>query len=269
MKDLIRSLFRSFGFEIRKSVAKPNGELYPYVEEFKLDEINFKYWVTDEVYKSWYNPEGHANWHETQEYFKLIKKDEKVLEVGCNNGFTMSLLKGITGKDTLFVGMDIVSFNCQIACSQIGLNGFTNCHILNIGGSDTSEQVEIAITHNGRVVNSNIGYDTTKVDTMKCDDLIPQFDYFDVLKIDVEGFEAKVLKGCKELLSKQPKLIIEIHGMDLQKFDTNYEEIFDLIQIDKYRGTMCLRGSSEAKEIDVDFLRKEAPHATLFLEPLK
>lgn len=56
-----------------------------------------------------------------------------------------------------------------------------------------------------------------------------------VLKLDVEGFEGEALKGASELLSRAPKLAVEIHTELLGRYGTSVEEMFGLMSLDRYR----------------------------------
>jgi FkbM family methyltransferase len=56
-----------------------------------------------------------------------------------------------------------------------------------------------------------------------------------LLKLDVEGYEAEVLKGAKDILKGAPKLEIEIHTEVLSRQKTSVKEILDLIDISRYQ----------------------------------
>jgi FkbM family methyltransferase len=244
------------------------GITYPYIEHFNHNGIKFDYYITDSTYRDWYNPIGHAQWHETRGYFELLSPGDSVLEVGCNNGFTMCIIKSITGPSAKFVGMDIVPMNCQIAHSQIGLNVFQNCQIKHCAASDRRGSLTVVNTNNG-YISDRQGTDTIIVDAMPCDELLETDGYFDVLKIDVEGYEATVLKGCHQLLTHKPKLIIELHGQNVRSFGSTYAEIFDLIDAGHYQGKMCLRADNELRGFDPASLIVDEPHATVFLKPIR
>lgn len=266
MKRILQKFVRGLGFDIHRLPSGRTEALYPYVEEFKKDNLSFKYWITDATYRDWYQPVRHAAWHETSATIQLVAHGNSILEVGSNNGFTMCLLKSITGPDALFVGMEIIPSNCQIANSQIGLNSFQRCQILHLGGSDKSETVEVFNTNNGFITTDKI-QNVINVQTIPPDELIAAYGYFDVLKIDVEGFEGRVLKGSRQLLERTPKLIVELHGADVRRYGSTYKEVFDLIGIDRYEGFMCLRDDNELRRFDRERLLRDEPHATIFLAP--
>jgi FkbM family methyltransferase len=262
MKKKILSLTKA----VVEKLAGRNGN-FPYIEQFTLDRISFKYWITDKLYQEWYRPEGHKDWVETKAYLDFVSENDKTLEVGCNNGFTTAMIKSLIGRDTLIVGLDIIPANVMIAQAQVGLNNFNNCHILNLGADEQKREIFVQNTNNGFVVNSNtVG--SIRVGVIPCDDLIAKFSYFDILKIDVEGYEANVLRGCREILSRKPKIIIEIHGAEIPRYNATVDEIFDMIGIDDYEGVFVLRSENVLHKFDkATFPKKD--HSTLFLRPKK
>ena len=278
MKRLIKNFLRYFGYNIHrinKDVHKiniyNNAPSYPYIEEFKMGNIKFRYWVTDDIYKSWYNPFNQAKWCVNEGYLKFIRKSDKILEVGCSNGFTTCLLKSAIEKNALVVAMDVIPPNCLIANAQVGLNSFINCHILNLGAADFNGKIRVANINNG-FVELRRTENTIEVDAIMCDGLIKKHGFFDVLKVDVEGFETNVFKGCLELLSKKPKLLVELHGSELKNYGSDYNELFQIIRAHEYEGYMYLNPNSphatnKLEEFNLDWLVQNQVHANIFLKP--
>lgn len=54
------------------------------------------------------------------------------------------------------------------------------------------------------------------------------------VKINVQGFEVEVLKGAKNILNTKPKLAIAINPNALKKHNSSVEDLFDLIDVEKY-----------------------------------
>jgi FkbM family methyltransferase len=276
MKKFIKSVARRFGYSIHRIddytiTIRDKDKSYPYVETFTMSNICFKYWITDDIYKAWYNPQFQSNWCVNDGYLKIVKKLDKVLEIGCNNGFTTCLIKSAIGQDALIVGMDVIPINCMIANAQIGLNAFMNCHILNIGAANANGVMMVRNVNNGCMALEPTD-NTIEVEVIMCDDLIDKYGYFDVVKIDVEGFETSVLKGSANLLSKMPKLIIELHGKDLHTYGSNYEELFDIICVNNYEGYMYRdpnspHATNTLEEFNADVLIRNQVPANLFLIP--
>jgi FkbM family methyltransferase len=263
MRKKVAAIIKSIRNELSGKDPK-----YPYVETFTLDKVEFKFWVTDKVYEQWYEPKAQAAWTETYAYLNFIDENDSILEVGCNNGVRTCLCKSLSGKNGLVVGLDIIPENVMIAQAQIGLNNYRECYILNMGADDQARKIRVQNTNNGFVVDGNV-IGSIEVDVIPCDDLIPRFGYFSVLKIDVEGYEGNVIRGCKEILSKKPKLLIEFHGKEeIEKYNSSVEEIFNLVNIDQYEGVYCLHSDGKVYDFDLSNFPKEK-HLTAFLRPKK
>ena len=55
------------------------------------------------------------------------------------------------------------------------------------------------------------------------------------MKIDVEGYEYKVLKGANEAIKKyNPLLFLEIHGHLLKLYNATVMDVYDILQDYKY-----------------------------------
>jgi hypothetical protein len=91
----------------------------------------------------------------------------------------------------------------------------------------------------------NKSADTIQVPAITGDMLDEKHGPFNVLKIDVEGYEVEVLKGCKKLLSRAPKLALEIHRDGLRERGQTLADVLDLIDVGRYEGEMVLHSETE------------------------
>jgi FkbM family methyltransferase len=276
MRSLVKQLAGQLGFEIHRKVPDlvVGGvrRTYPYVEPIKIKDIGFDFWVTDDTYRSWYDPAAQSKWCVNDGYLQLLKKGDKVLEVGCNAGFTTCLISKVVGDQGLVVGMDIIPSNCMVSGAQVGLNHLTNTVIKHVGAADFNGKVRINHGNNGSVSRAGQDDGGMEVDVIRCDELLKDYGHFDVLKVDVEGFESQVFKGATDLMSKRPRLLVEIHGSEVDKYGSTYEELFKLMRANEYEGLMYLNPNDPAAtnqlvEFDVARLLRERVHANLFLRP--
>ena len=63
----------------------------------------------------------------------------------------------------------------------------------------------------------------------------------DLLKIDVEGFEAEVLRGAGRLLERGPRVALELHLDDVKRFGESARSVLELLPAERYRGEMMVR----------------------------
>jgi hypothetical protein len=77
-----------------------------------------------------------------------------------------------------------------------------------------------------------------------------------------------VLKGCKEILRRKPKIAIEVHIDSLAKYGSGVAEVLEQIHIKDYHGTMVVRPDyNTVKPFAVEQLPATGI-ANLFLTPL-
>jgi hypothetical protein len=98
------------------------------------------------------------------------------------------------------------------------------------------------------------------------DELDEKYGPFGMLKVDVEGYEGQVLRGCRRLLARRPALALELHLDQLARFGTTVEEIFGMVAADEYEGTMIRRGDPTVIPFDRAALPKEGI-VNVFLKP--
>ena len=88
--------------------------------------------------------------------------------------------------------------------------------------------------------NSNIVYDTNEQDTVTVpvstlDIELKDRQRIDFIKIDVEGFELKVLNGGIETIKKHdPLLLIELHPTFILQYGDKFMDVIELIELLKY-----------------------------------
>ena len=71
---------------------------------------------------------------------------------------------------------------------------------------------------------------------MTADELDATFGPFDVLKIDVQGFEYQVLRGAENLLRRSPRMVLELHGQQIGDYGHTAKEVLALLD-SRYTGT--------------------------------
>jgi FkbM family methyltransferase len=239
MNKLVQHTLGRMGLELRRKIPpKADAAFQPFVQEVSLAGVSFSFWVGDPTGKLWYNPEDHQQFAEHNETARLVKPGNKVLEIGTHHGFYGMVLSKLVGDGGFVLGVEPSPFNAMMASAQIGLNRASNFKILQAAASDRSGSVHISRQSNAIITADR---DTIEVPAVTVDELDARFGPFDVLKVDVEGFERQVLTGASKLLQKRPRILLELHSPDmLSAFGSTMGTVLDLLA-PSYQGTFISR----------------------------
>lgn len=159
---------------------------------------------------------------EFDEYLaKKIKAGYNVFDIGANVGHYSNIFANIVGNSGLVFAFEpsVLNFeklevntnwNEKIICKNIALGASVSRVFIKQGIDDIGATSQVAFSES----SAGNWIDVTTVDT-----LAQEFGCPNAIKIDVEGFEIEILKGCtKTIRNRNLKLIgIEIHSHILAK----------------------------------------------------
>ena len=179
---------------------------------------------------------------------KLKVQGTTIIDVGANFGFhTLEFadLVGDEGKVYSFEPQRLVYYQL---CGNVILNGRGNIYANNVALSDekntlkmenlqyySDEPINIGNAHLDAC--THLAYNMVDVNTLDSFEL----DNVSVLKIDVQGYEPKVLDGAKEtILKNKPVIFIEVEAPQLSIYGWNENDIFSRIEALGYTYTKVL-----------------------------
>jgi FkbM family methyltransferase len=241
------------------------------VSKAALAGVEFSFWVKDATAEQWYSPEEHGKLIEDQLLANLVAPGNRVLDIGCHQGFYLTFLAKLVGPKGFVLGVDINPENVMIAQAQLVLNGLTgNCEVLHraVSGSADKKLGYSDSTNSMVVVSGEERAGTVQGATV--DHLCASYADFDVLMIDVEGFEEEVLQGAQGLLERRrPKLAVEIHADNLPRYGSTVASVAMAGRFSSYAGRMVLRSVDRNHDLPfhVDALPREGI-TNVFLTPL-
>lgn len=241
-KQLAKRMVHQFGYNLVKLPSGNAIQSYPYVRTFEMAGERFDFWIGNEQGRFWYDREGMAEGCEAKALVDLVAKGDRVLEVGCHHGFFTSLLGKAVGPNGAVVAVEAEATNAMIAQSQMMLNRLgKTCVVMHRAGSDVAGMVDMSTTDgtNSYVTDAEEAGQMS-VQAVTGDDLAAEFGPFDVVKVDVEGFEGKVLAGCEKVLAQRPKLALELHLEMMGRYGTEVSDIFEMIGVEGYDGCMMV-----------------------------
>ena len=148
-----------------------------------------------------------------------IKPGDVVYDIGANAGSYTILSAVLVGSSGRVFAFEPVPENVRYLREHVRLNAFTHVEILEAAVSDLNGTVHFEanpdrvlgrISPDGLLVVKSVVLD----ELLKNGELLPP----NCLKIDVEGGEAGVLRGAREILKKiRPVVFVATHGPEVPR----------------------------------------------------
>ena len=151
----------------------------------------------------------------------LCKAGFHVIDVGANLGWSVLNLAKISNTGTI-LGFEPDPLNFQKLTENVSANHMTNIVLLSVGLGDKSHtarmEVRTPLNRGGnRIAPSNSNAYSIEIVTLDSSQEVSRLPRVDLIKIDVEGYELKVLRGSREVLKKfKPILFIELDQNNLK-----------------------------------------------------
>lgn len=173
-----------------------------------------KWVVSSSIHGCWL---GHYEHDQQQLVRRLIQPGMKVLDVGANAGFytlAFSRLVGSTGHVWAF---EPFAENASNLRRHLELNGISNVTLIQAAVADKGGMTSFRAGLNnsmGAIADGGGDYlvPAVALDELLDSGLIP---VPDVIKMDVEGAESRVLEGARGMLTqKKTSLLIALHGAE-------------------------------------------------------
>jgi len=157
---------------------------------------------------------GAWEWHTTWAAERLVKPGMHVVDVGANIGYYMVLFWHLVGATGKVVGFEPMYEPRDIAKQNCVLNGFDPA-VYDIALSDEDGQETKLFNYSwppDRVAQQACQFSTRRLDSMLAEAILPESeDRIDIIKIDVDGYEQRVIAGAESTLTKyHPVLILEV-----------------------------------------------------------
>jgi FkbM family methyltransferase len=114
-------------------------------------------------------------------------------------------------------------------------NRFDNIHIVPSPVSDESRTVRFSLTDTAFgscIVESDSKHQVVEMTTVRLDDFAREHEFPDLIKLDVEGEEGRVLEGARTILREhRPRICCELHTREAS------EQVLDILREYNYRLT--------------------------------
>lgn len=169
------------------------------------------------------------------EIYLSDKKSSNIVDAGAHIGYhTLNFAKLTTGTVYSF---EPQPQNYKLLMYNFKINEITNISPFMIGLSDVKKYYKIPIISKslklGNMGDFTLNNLTSNLYIKILSDTLDSFKFKDIslIKIDVQGWEKKVLTGAKETIEKyKPVIIIELEKHQLVKTNTTVENLLETIR---------------------------------------
>lgn len=165
---------------------------------------------------------------EQEELFRLAENKKIVIDVGVNIGAVLLNFARLS-PEGLIIGFEPDTKNFQKAQRNLQLNRLNNVKIIQKGlGAEKETAKLFKVNEDNEGMNRILGdsehhleedFSFSEIEIIKLDDFVAEnsLERIDLVKIDVEGYELKVLRGAEQSLKKYlPILFIELDDDNLK-----------------------------------------------------
>ena len=152
-----------------------------------------------------------------------------VVDIGANRGITVTRLARVVGPEGRVVGIEADPANFALLQRRVRENDLTWVTLLNRAVADEPGTLRISRRESQNSGMNSIGESGQPIEASTLDSILGELgiDSVDAIKIDVEGYEERVLAGAAETLSaNRPVLLVEVDDENLSRFGSTRAELF-------------------------------------------
>ena len=218
------------------------GRRKKYVLRYQGVEVIF---LTEDSYsRNWFYPRlDRGRIHEeglTHMLSRILKSSKCFVDIGANIGYFTCLASKLMPKGGKIHSFEMDELNYNTLSKNVSINHLGNVSIWHAAVTDFQGWASYRRRSRQELALSALSPESSKSDieerqilvqTVALDDFFSDKDVSpDVIKIDVEGAEMKVLKGMQRLLGEnEAKVFIEVHPYELHRFGSSAEDVICLL----------------------------------------
>lgn len=187
---------------------------------------------------------GHYEPWEEHALRDAVQKGDVVYDIGANIGYFTVMLASMVGPEGRVYAFEPDPRNIELLEANVKANNLLNVRILPFALSDKVGQTRLfrsgANFGNNSVVEMNVQdcVDEIAVTTTRIDDLVKNYQARppNVIKMDVEGHEVKILLGGEEVIREsRPSIVMELNPEFLHRGGSDTTEFLKSLVERDYR----------------------------------
>jgi FkbM family methyltransferase len=239
----------------------------PYNITKTIQGESFSFCIGDETGELWYRPEKDPVYAELA-FIRdhMLSPNDVAFDVGSHHGLHTICMARHSAR---VVSIEPNPHNVAILKQNTQLNSLHNVTVRQVAVGDSPGKIALLQDSNqgGVLLRGKDSSPILEVKLLTLDQVAHEHGFPQMLKIDVEGFEASVLKGAAQILQTRPKIAIEVHVDWVSRYGSSVSEVIDLLKVRSYRVWILPYDSELEVWNGKDFSEYRPPKFTLFLLP--
>jgi FkbM family methyltransferase len=234
MKRLAKKLAHRLGVDLRRAV----DPALPLLRTITCDGEAFRFWIANPHTRAWWDKSVLPLNAELRGLKQLCRPGSIVLEVGAHHGMDTVLLARWTGASGHVYALEANAGNTLVLDANLGANKLVNCTGLHTAVGAANGWIRVA----DETVDEGDPL-ARRVPIIALDEFCRERNLrrVDLLKIDVEGYEAHVLQGATRVLEARPAIALELHLDLLARYGSSAVDVLQQIGLSAYDVTMMVR----------------------------
>ena len=189
--------------------------------------------IEDETAANWYE----HDWPVMPEIDILrsgrLGSGARVFNIGAHQAVVAMVLGSVVGPSGSVIALEADKHSAEVGAKNVRLNGMQHVNVIHGAGDCVSG--ELFFTDEYHVARPK-DVVTHRTAAFSVDDLAQRYGWPDVIFVDVEGYECKVLEGARKSLNAGADCLIEVHvGVGLELFGGSVDKILEYFPSDRFR----------------------------------
>jgi len=192
-----------------------------------------------------------------------LRSGSRCLDIGANVGYFTLLMGHAVGESGKVIAFEPDRVNLRLLKSNIktnGMSGRVDVKSVALGNDTGVAQIYLSEINTGDhrsykpIGESREFYD---VKMIRLDDIGEELGAFDVVKMDVQGYEGYVLEGGRNVFNAQPRITMVMEFCPQMLRDSVYGDE-DMVALLEHMGFSLFLMSPTIREISPDGLRRKS-----------
>jgi FkbM family methyltransferase len=184
--------------------------------------------IADPMARAWYD----RDWPEPSALAlfrdRSLRPGATVFNLGAHHGVVALMLEREVRPNGRVVAVEGTPHNVAVARKNAALNNAAVMNVVHAAAAERTGTIDFSLALNGRVDDGKAEYGRVRVPAVTVDDLTATYGDPDLLFIDVEGYEQRVLEGSAATLERRPDIFMEVHET-LHRYGGSVDELIALL----------------------------------------